>query len=146
MSIDAANPAERVEQLIVLTQRLTALMTREADAFEAHRPYDVVAGADETARMANLYRHESLRIRKDPGLIEAAPQLLRKKLMEATRLFDTALARHGRAVFAAKSVTEGLVRAIADEVVAQQSHTVGYGAGGRSGEGKATSITLNQRA
>lgn len=146
MAIEAANPQERVEQLIVLTQRLSALMTREADAFEAHRPHDVVAGAEETARLANLYRHESLRIRKDPGLIEAAPPPLRKKLIEATRTFDTALARHGRAVMAAKTVTEGLVRAIAEEVVAQQAHTVSYGAGGRSGEGNTTSITLNQRA
>ena len=57
------------------------------------------------------------------------------------------LARQGRALEAAKTVSEGLVRAIADEVAAQRNTGTGYGQGGvASAPAAATSITLNKRA
>jgi hypothetical protein len=146
MSLDAHTPQDRVEQLLTLTERLTGLMRRETAAFEAHRPQDVMASAEETARLANLYRHESLKVRKDPTLITEAPAPLRKRLIEATRSFDEALARHGRAVEAAKVVTEGLVKAIAEELVGQRAAGSGYGPSAKASEPGATSITLNRRA
>ena len=146
MSLDAADPQERVEQLIALTVRLTGLMRRESDAFESHRPQDALAGAEETGRLANLYRHESMRIRKDPDLISGAPPAQRRKLLEATAQFDKALARHGRAVAAAKTVTEGLVRAIAEEVAGQRAVAAGYSEGGLPQTASATAVTLNRRA
>ena len=60
---------------------------------------------------------------------------------------DAVLARQGRALEAAKTVSEGLVRAIADEVAAQRTTGSGYGQGGAaSAPAPATSITLNKRA
>ena len=56
------------------------------------------------------------------------------------------LARQGRALEAAKTVTEGLVRAIAEEVATQRQKGASYGAGGASSPAGATAITLNQRA
>ncbi len=146
MSLDAADPRERVDQMITLTERLTGMMRQEAEAFETHRPQDALAGAEETGRLANLYRHESLRIRKDPGLISGAPLEQRRRLIAATQAFDAALARHGRAVTAAKAVTEGLVRAIAEEVASLRPVGAGYGQGGRPQEAAATAVTLNRRA
>ena len=146
MSLDAAEPQERVDQLIALTVRLTGMMRRESEAFEAHRPQDALAGAEETGRLANLYRHESMRIRKEPNLISGAPLAQRRKLIEATQQFDEALARHGRAVAAAKTVTEGLVRAIAEEVASQRAVGAGYGHEGRPQAASATAVTLNRRA
>ena len=94
MALDAANPTERVEQLIVLTQRLTRMMSQEAEAFESHRPHDVVAGAEETARLANLYRHESLRIRKDPVLKEML-EGLRATVTEESAPFEPEAGAYG---------------------------------------------------
>ena len=66
----AANDAEdRVEQLIILTERLTELIARQALAFEQRRPQDAAALLEETSRLANLYRHESARIRVDVTLV-----------------------------------------------------------------------------
>jgi len=146
MSLDATDPAERVDLLISLTERLTGLMAHESAAFESHRPQDALAGAEETGRLANLYRHESMRVRKDPELIAQAPLARRRQLMAVTTAFDAALARHGRAVAAAKTVTEGLVRAIAEEVASQRSSGAGYSQGGRPQETSATAVTLNRRA
>ena len=144
MSLDTHDATERVEQLIVLTERLTAMIRRESDAFEAHRPRDVLAGAEETARLANLYRHESMRVRREPALIAGVAPPLGRRLMEATRMFDSVLARHGRAVAAAKTITEGLVLAIAEDVVSQRPS--GYGQGGSAQPASATALTLDRQA
>lgn len=146
MSLESQSAAERVQQLIVLTERLTGLMERETQAFETHRPLDAVAGAAETARLANLYRHESLKVRQDPSLVAAAALPLRRRLIDATQAFDRTLARHGRAVEAAKVITEGLVKAIAEEVVSQKAQGSGYGPGAVGRGADATAVTLNRRA
>ena len=56
-------------------------------------------------------------------------------------------ARHGRAVEAAKTITEGLVHAIAEEVTAQRSIGSGYGPKGIKPRAEAaTAVTLNRSA
>ena len=53
----------RIESLIALTERLTALITEQAQAFEARRPHDAALNMEETSRLANLYRQEAARAR-----------------------------------------------------------------------------------
>ena len=139
--------AERVEQLITLTDRLTALVAEQAKAFEDRRPQDAAVHVEETSRLANLYRHESARVRANPGLISAAAAPQRLRLRRATEAFDAVLARQARAVGAVKTVTEGLVRAIAEEVASQRHKGSSYGASGlQTPTAAATAITLNKRA
>ena len=147
MALSADTPGERVLQLIDLTERLTELIAAEAQAFESHRPQDAAALVEETSRLANIYRHESARVRSSPDLISHASLEDRTRLMRATEAFDAVLARQGRALEAAKTVTEGLVQAIANEVASQRSRGVGYGPGAKAHVmSLATSITLNQKA
>ncbi len=147
MALSADTPGERVHQLIDLTERLTELIAAEAQAFESHRPQDAAALVEETSRLANIYRHESARVRSNPDLISHASLEDRSRLMRATEAFDAVLARQGRALEAAKTVTEGLVQAIANEVASQRSRGVGYGPGAKAHVmSLATSITLNQKA
>ena len=147
MALSALDATDRVDQLVILTERLTELVAAEAQAFEQQRPQDVIAHIDEISRLANLYRHESTRVRADPSLIASAPLSQRTRLVQATEAFDAVLARQGRALEAAKTVTEGLVRAIADEVATQRTTGSGYGPGAAPApRGPATSITLNKRA
>jgi len=146
MALSAENAADRVEQLILLTERLTELIAVEAQAFESRRPQDAAVHVEETSKLANIYRHESARVRANPGLVSTADLKQRTRLIRATEAFDAVLARQGRALEAAKTVTEGLVRAIAEEVAVQRQKGVSYDAGGQSGVAGATAITLNQRA
>lgn len=149
MALAAADAADRVDQLIILTERLTDLIVKEAQAYESHRPQEAAHQVEETQRLANIYRHESMRVRADPGLVQGAPSAMRQKLVRATEAFDAVLARHGRAIAAAKTVTEGLVRAIAEEVASQRERTSSYGPGATtagSSAGAATAITLNRTA
>jgi hypothetical protein len=147
MAIAATDATDRAEQLILLTERLTELIAEQAQAFEQRRPQDAAALLEETSRLANLYRHESTRVRADPRLIEGAPLTIRAHLTRATEAFDAVLARQGRAIEAARTVTEGLVRCIAEEVASQRKQTSAYNAGGQQSAGPtATAITLNKRA
>lgn len=147
MAIAASNPADRVEQLIILTERLTELIAEQAQAFEQRRPQDAAALLEETSRLANLYRHESARVRSNTALVAAAPVQVRARLVRATEAFDAVLARQGRALEAARTITEGLVKCIAEEVASQRQQTSVYGAKGLQPVGAAaTAITLNKRA
>jgi hypothetical protein len=147
MTIAAENAAERVEQLILLTERLADLIAQDAAAFEQRRPLEAAKNIEETSRLANIYRHESARVRADPRLVEAAPVNQRAALLRATEALDAVLARQGRALEAARTVTEGLVQAIAGEIANQRVEQSAYGANGvRSPTQAPTAITLNQRA
>lgn len=133
-----------MEAMIALTERLTAAIADDAKAFEARKPQEVAARMAQTSALANQYRHDSARLRAAPDIMAAAPMEMRLRLVRATEAFDSVLARHGRALEAAKTVTEGLVRAIAEEVATQRSPSTGYGPSARAGD--ATAITLNQSA
>ncbi len=141
-------PSDRLEAMIVLTDRLTAMIALDAAAFEQRRPQEAAARLEETSRLANLYRHESSRLRQTPAAIAAATPDQKARLVRATEAFDAVLARQGRALQAAKTVTDGLVRAIAEEVAGQRTANGGYSAGGvtTAPSGASTAITLNKRA
>jgi hypothetical protein len=143
-----ADAAARVEELIALPERLTALVAEQSRCFEARRPQDAAAYLPEIGQLANIYRHESAKIRGNPDLLPNLWPALRSRLYRATEAFDAVLARQARAVAAAKFVTEGLVRAIAEEVASQRQQGGVYGAGGttQAAPAAATAITLNQRA
>ena len=146
MSLAPSSSVERMQQLILLTERLTSLIAEQLRAFEARRPQDAALNAEETARLANLYRHESLKVKTNPTILDGAPPELKERLIVATRAFDAVLARHGRAVEAAKTITEGLIRAIAEEVSLQRNAVAGYGAKGLQAPKPATAVALNRRA
>ena len=144
--LSASDAADRARQLIALTERLTDLIAADTRAFEARRPQDAASRIGETSELANLYRRESLRIRQEPSLLDGVSLEERRRLARATEAFEAVLARHGRAIEAARTVTEGLVHAIAAEVAKARTAGAGYGAGGVAIGGDASAITLNQRA
>lgn len=148
MNPSPAESAARVDELVALTERLTTVVAEQARCFEARRPQDAAVYLDEIGRLANAYRHESARIRANPALIGSLPPAQRQRLRQCVEAFDAVLARQVRAVSAAKIVTEGLVKAIAEEVASQRQKVSVYGAGGTTAAppAAATAITLNQRA
>ncbi len=125
MALHADDAADRVDQLTTLTERLTGIMREAMADLEARRPS--LARAEELGRLANIYRHESARVRRDPSMIAAAPLADRARLKAATQTFEATLARHARAVEAARTVSEGLVRAIAEELARSRPTASGYG-------------------
>ena len=135
MALAANDAADRVDQLITLTERLTDLIGEECRAFAARRPFEAAANIEETSRLANLYRHESMRIRQDRSLLDGASLDKRRRLVRSTEAFDAVLARHGRALAAAKTITEGIVHAVAEEIANNRDTGAGYGVDDALGDG-----------
>jgi hypothetical protein len=146
MSTASQDQNPRIQDLIVLTERLTALIAQQAQAFEQRRPQDAALNMEETTKLANAYRHEAAKMRANPAEIANAPLEQRRRLIRATEAFDAVIARQGRALTAAKTITEGLVHAIAHEVAAHRNKGAAYGPNGARSGAAVTAITLNQQA
>ncbi len=143
---DAITATAHARRLIALTERLTQRLEAETQAFVERRPQDVVAGLAQTQEMASQYRRESAQLKAAPTLMAAAPAAERASLIRATERFEAVLARHALAVEAARVISEGLVKAIAQEVSAARAMGTGYGATGRAAAGDGRAITFNRSA
>lgn len=127
----AANPTERAHALIKLTGRLTELLNRETELFEARTPHKAVDLQTEKTKLATLYRTETQLAGKDKKRLSGLAPELKASLKASTQTFEAALERNGIAVEALKVLTEGLVKAIADEAARQQQSQAGYGPGSK---------------
>lgn len=130
MALLADDPKDRAEQLLLVTERLTALIDLETQRMDARLPPLDGAAAEEKTRLANAYRLELARIKQDRSLIESAPPALLTQLRRSTVVLHEKLADHELALAAVKLVTEGLVHAMAEEVVRQRGGDAHYGATG----------------
>ena len=139
------SPTERAEELIRLTRRLTGLIEKETALFNDKRPQDALAFQDEKSKLATLYRRETQLAAKDPARLSGLPGALKQTLVAATERFESAVAENGLAVSALKLLTEGMVKAIADEAVRQKQASSGYGPTSGS-TGTLGSIAVNQSA
>ncbi|HWE45157.1 MAG TPA: flagellar basal body protein [Caulobacteraceae bacterium] len=146
MTLSASDANDRVEQLIALTQRLTDRLSAELALFEKRKPHETAQTLPETANLANIYRREAARVKADPSLITGASPAAMKKLRTATETFDAVLERHTIVLEAARTLTEGLVRAIATEIQRQRAPVSTYGSNARSNVSDAKAVTLNRRA
>lgn len=138
--------AARIRQLVELTKALTARLAEETRAFEAQRPQDAAASLAQTQEMANLYRRDSAHVKANPALLASAPAPDKAALLAATEAFEVVLARHSRAVDAARKISEGLMQAIAHEVAAARTPASAYGAGGRANAGDGRAFALDRTA
>lgn len=146
MTPDAELAAARIRQLVDLTEALTIRLADETRAFEAQRPQDAAASLPQTQEMANLYRRDSAHVKANPALLASAPAADKAALLKATEAFETVLARHSRAVDAARKISEGLMQAIAQEVAAARTPASAYGAGGQAHAGDGRAFALNRTA
>lgn len=129
MALIADDAAHRVEQLLLMTERLAALAAEDTRRIEAREPL-IEAETDEKNRLANAYRLELARIKQDHALIQAAPPALLDRLRQTTVALHKTLDAHELALNAVKVVSEGLVHAMAEEVVRQRGSGANYSANG----------------
>ena len=130
MALIADGAADRADQLLLLTERLAALVAEETRRIEAREPPLSGAEADEKNRLANAYRLELARLKQEPGLLAGAPEAVLAQLRGRTVELQNALATHEISLNAVKLIAEGLVEAMAQEVVRQRGGGAVYGAGG----------------
>lgn len=147
MALIADDAADRAEQLLVLTQRLAALAESECAALAEGRPLSGEGAGEELRRLANAYRLEMARIREDRSLIAGAPRALRARLQAETAALQGKLDVYAAALAAAREITEGLVRAVGEEVQRARRGPATYGAsGGYADPVGVAPVALDQQA
>jgi len=130
MALLADDARDRAEQLLLVTDRLAAIVAEETQRIEARQPPLEGPDADEKNRLANTYRLELARIKQDPALIQAAPPALLQRLKQRTLALHECLAKHELSLNAVKIISEGLVQAMAEEIVRQRNGASNYGSSG----------------
>lgn len=145
MALIADDAKDRAEQLLLMTERLTALAAEDTRRIKARQPLEG-AETDEKNRLANAYRLELARIKQEPSLIEAAPPELLRQLRERTVALHETLAAHELALNAVKVVSEGMVHAMAEEIARQRLSGANYSAQGALQERTAPLPTVLDRS
>ncbi|MEZ5959402.1 MAG: flagellar basal body protein [Hyphomonadaceae bacterium] len=145
MALIADDAAHRAQQLILMTERLAALAAEDTRRIEGRLPLLDGAEGEEKSRLANTYRLELARIKQDQTLIQDAPPELLAELRRSTTALHETLAKYELALNAVKVVSEGLVHAMAGEVVRQRGSGANYSAQGALDTRTAPSPTVLDR-
>jgi hypothetical protein len=138
------NANAQVEELLQLTERLTALVDRELAILKGARPAALHSNDDERATSLALYAKRCAAFKR-----EIAPSLgadAKKRLTAATDKLRAALKEEARLLARFRHVSEGLIKAIADEVAARQTPATYAKAGAfaKPAAGSASAMTFNQ--
>ena len=144
----SANDAnDRAEQMLILAERIAGFADREIAAIKANKLDAAAVENPEKERLVHAWRHEVERIRKSPALISEADPELKAKLREAAKTLETTLRRHAASVEGLKTLTEGLVRAVAEEVARTRKGPEGYGRVGARGHSASAGggVTVNAK-
>ena len=129
MALMASDAADRADQLILLSDRLMDLIERETRLTAESRWDEARPIVEEKGKLAATYQLEMRRIGQDRTLIADAPTPLREALKARTAALRAALDDQQRTLDRARTLAEGLIRSIAEEVRAQKAQPVGYGPG-----------------
>ncbi|MFT3995970.1 MAG: flagellar basal-body protein FlbY [Asticcacaulis sp.] len=146
MTVSARDADDRAAQLVILTERLTECLSTEVTALEAQRPLDIRDSVEETRKLSVIYRQESARLKADPSLLNGISALSKQRLRAATQAFVDISERHARAVDAARSVSEGLLKAVADSLAEMRKPSLTYGPGASVNDRSAQSLNYGFRA
>jgi hypothetical protein len=127
IAAESLAPADLVERMLVQTLALTGIVRRETGLLRDRAQPQVAALQPEKIRIANDYAMDAQAIHGRKDLIDRAPSERVSKLKSAMIELDRALAENGEALAAARSVSEGLIRMVANAMIERAAPTLGYG-------------------
>ena len=104
----------RIERLISLAERIIAALESDIAALKEGRPNALATNDPEIQKLTAIYGREAKGF--DPRLAENAAPTLRQRFFAITAKFREVLQLHGRMLVRVKNASEGIVRAIAQEV------------------------------
>ena len=104
----------RIERLISLAERIIAALESDIAALKEGRPGVLATNDPEIQKLTAIYGREAKGF--DPKLAENAPPTLRQRFFAITAKFREVLQLHARMVTRVKNASEGIIRAIAQEV------------------------------
>ena len=119
--------SEKLERVIVLAERLRTALEGDIAALRAGKPQQMSSLDPEIERLTMIYMREVSTI--DPNRANSAPSELRKRLTQVTGKFRETLTMHQRLLTRVRNASEGLVKAVANEVERQRAPKITYSPG-----------------
>jgi hypothetical protein len=104
----------RLERMIVMAERLVAALENDIAVLKAGKPEALSVGDPEFQRLTALYGREAQGF--DIRIAQNAKPDLRARFLTTTGKFREVLQLHARMLTRVKNASEGMVRAIAQEV------------------------------
>lgn len=142
--------ATLLDNLIVITGRLTDLMEHENEILRGMRPSAIRELQQDKADLANRYESALRAVQKDPAIVKDAAPALRDRLREITDRFHSVMADNERTLRAVRSVSERVMKTIVAAATEQKAapaysrtgvmRGVSAGSGGRT-----MAVTVNKQ-
>jgi len=115
----------RIERLITMAERLVEALESDIAALKAGNARNLRTIEPEILKLSALYSREAAGL--NPDVAKSAPVELRKRLFAVTAKFRDTLASQTRLLTRIRGASEGMVRAVADEIERQRSLVRTYG-------------------
>lgn len=139
-----------LQDLILITSRLTELMARENEILRSMRPGDICELQKDKAELAQSYERRMRLVREDPTILAEAGSAMREKLLALTARFEAALNENERTLRAVRSVSERVMKIIVAAATEQKGapsySSAGLMSAGPTAAGRRTvPVTLNKQ-
>lgn len=134
-------------KVLKLTERLQSVIVEETKLLKARHPREAQKLHGEKSRLMVEYREAIGQLKQQEQVLGAKDSHERQHLRDITDGLRDALRDHARIVLRLKSVTEGLVKSVGEEVAKRDRPVVSYGAQAQIAAGyknRPTSLALNQ--
>jgi hypothetical protein len=119
------NDPARIERMIALAERLVVVLESDIAALKSGNPGALKSADPEVQKLTAQYGLEAQNF--DIRIARAAPVGLRTRFMAVTAKFREVLQLHSRLLARVKNASEGMVKAIAEEVNRMNAPTRTYG-------------------
>mgnify|MGYP001372515031 CR=1 FL=1 len=143
------NLSKRIDDLLIVINKLSKILIEETDHLKKNkRPSEIKSYQQDKNYLSNYYEKEINSLSKLPGKLFNEATLEFELLKKTLNKFQKILDDHNRAIFAAKTVTERMIKSISEEVAKINNPPKGYSNYSRnnqpSGIRKPISIALNE--
>jgi hypothetical protein len=111
--------AAKLERLLAMTARLTTALTMDVAALEQGRPREFKLIEPEFQRLASVYEREAAGFTRRE--MESLPEERRAVYVASVKQLSDLLKQQQRLLTRVRRVSEGMIRAVADELARRES-------------------------
>jgi len=116
-------------KLIRITTELKDIVRHETELLERKRPQEIKSLQGQKVRLMAQYKDAMNNARVNENLLGAEDSEIRVRIKEATEGLREELKRNARIVIRLKTITEGLLKSVGDEVSKNNRPSIGYNKG-----------------
>lgn len=141
------NTRNPVVSLASIMRRLSEVIHAENDLIRDRRPGEIKGLQEEKGRLSAAYAKEMEFVRKNGGVSAFASADQLRELKRQTKAFNDLVENHRKLVERSRAITEGMLRAIGQEVARRNESANGYGNNAlppRPKSATPATLTLNQ--